>query len=83
MKTLFALILLLFSITANAQVLPESKVTNTGLVVVRFFNSTPLPVWCYFRDQHNYFTFVIQSNMYSMWYPAYGMYEWRCVFSNY
>lgn len=82
MKTLFAVFLLMLSVTAQAQVFAESSVSNTGIVIVRFHNTLPAPVWCYFRDRHNYFTFVIAAGMPSMWYPAYGIYQWQCVIAD-
>jgi len=66
-------------IPASAQVSSQQAVNSIGQPFIRIYNMTPRYVSCYYRDQFNYFTFVISPNSYSMWYPIYGQYEWRCV----
>jgi len=81
MKKLFLiLILMLISFSVDAQVQEQMSRNNVGQPIIRFFNNFNRPVSCYYRDQYNYFTFVIHPRSYSFWYPVYGYYKWNCNF---
>ncbi len=78
MKSLFLTLLLLVSAASFAQVIQETATNDVGQPFIRMYNNTPSWASCYYRDNYNYFTFVIAPQTYSMWYPVYGYYEWQC-----
>ena len=80
MKTLL-LALLLISSASFAQVvaiIPETALNDTGAPFLRLHNNTFSYVSCYYKDEYNFFTFVLAPQTASLWYPVYGYYEWRC-----
>jgi len=78
MKKLIFILMLLYSSVAFAQIQEQHSVNNAGQTFIRLYNALPRPVSCYYRDNVNYFTFVIPPRSVSMWYPTYGPYQWQC-----
>jgi hypothetical protein len=72
--------LTLFSSNANAQVTPEEGMNNAGQTFFRLHNNTPVWLNCYYRDQYNYFTFVVQPWSTSQWYRTFGVFIWECKY---
>lgn len=77
MKKLFLVLLLLSSI-AFAQVNEETSTNDYGQLFIRIHNTTDRYMSCYYKDNINYITFVINPYSITDWQPVYGYYEWRC-----
>ena len=78
MKKLILILCLLFAVSADAQVNEQHNMNNYGQPIIRFYNSLPRPVSCFYRDQFTYYTFVIGPHQYSYWYRINGQYQWQC-----
>ena len=78
MKTILLVMLLLFSTPVLSQAVEQTMMGNTGRALFRVANNTPFFINCFYRDDANYFTFSLAPHTYSMWYPIFGRYQWRC-----
>jgi len=77
MKKLLLILLLMWS-SAIAQVNEEVSSNDYGQYFIRIHNTTGSFMSCYYKDEENYITFVIQPYSITEWQPIYGSYEWRC-----
>lgn len=78
MKSVLLTLLILFSPVVSAQVMSDTTLNNNGQTLFRVMNRTPVYINCLYKDDYNYFTFAVPPFSYSMWYPVYGQYIWRC-----
>ena len=81
MKALLLTLLLFVSAIASSQQMPvyEQVANNNQGAFIRIFNTLPRYVSCYYRDDYNYFTFVIAPHTVTVWQPIYGTYVWECL----
>lgn len=77
-KIILFLLLMLIPSIADAQVTPQFTRAQNGMPLVRFVNTGPKWLSCYYRDQVNYYTFTLGPRQMSFWYPIYGQYSWQC-----
>jgi len=80
MKALLLTLLLFVSAVASSQQMPvyEQLASNDQGTFIRIHNTLLRYVSCYYRDDYNYFTFIIAPQTVTDWQPIYGAYVWEC-----
>lgn len=78
-RIIFSLLLLLYSVSIEAQVIPERSISPTGYSILRFHNNTPYTYTCWLRDQVNFHAFTISARQTTGWAIVHGYYEWECA----
>ena len=77
-KLMLFLLLMLFPVVVDAQVMPQYNQAVNGQPLIRFVNNGQFWVSCFYRDQYTYYTFTLGPRQASYWYPIYGSYQWQC-----
>lgn len=82
MKTLLVSITLIISLfwstVTLSQVYENKTINNQGLTIIQIVNNGNYPVTCFYRDNINFITFILNPRTVSQWIPVYGYYQWGC-----
>ncbi len=80
MRILLLVLVFVSSLAWGNGVWEDHTMNQRGEPLIRFHNNTSYPVSCYYRDQVNFFTFIIQPMGITPWLFQYGRYQWECNF---